>query len=522
MFAPEIDQGPPTVGQREREAGDVRRRDSGATAGSRRSTPGSTGRPSSRKDDAVTGTPAPASHPVVPTQSTGPAGSAAAELVAAAAGPVPLPRADGMLLAADGLDPVRALAQRLRAVGVLGVAAPIVSQARPAGISLLSVLGVLTNELANEWRSAAEALPVLHPDRLQLHSAAALLKQGASAADRCAVGQVDGLSVARGVALREAVQAPDDGRTLDEGNVLLDLTWAVLHDLRRYATADHALEPEAEPQVREYPALVHAVTDLDVDDGTRLPIVLDVAATAGALVGLLAPWLPIARVDPVARIDLVMNAVSSLARRHQDHAWWLAMTEVSRAAASLGVASTFAVAAHAGTPAQACAQVFAEQRFGRLVDESLAAVRPLVSVLSLPRPATPTRPLLVAAVAAARTGQPAQAVPEPPLPSPSQQARAAAERAAAERVATQQAFVERAWSTRAAARASNGTAASGLSSPDDGAAGPPAPDRLPPDRLPPDRPAARAVPTIAQVRVDLGEAEVPTRRSIWDTLMGPR
>ena len=489
-------------------------------------------------------------------------------------------------VAADpGLAAVRTLADRLRADGVVSVASPLLALARPAGVDLLNVLPVLAAELAHEWRCAADALTVLHPDRLQLLSAAALIGQGAQGS-QAPPRRVDPETLARAVVLRHAVQAPDDGRTLDEGNLLLDRTWAVLADLRRQATSGVGRETgQHDPAAAG--ASLPAETELDA--GSRLPAHLDAAAATGALIGLLAPWLPPPRVEPVSRIDGLLTAVSTLARRHQDEPWWLAMTALGTCAATVSVAGAYAVATHPGPPSAAVAQTLSDPALTAAVDDALRSAR---SVGSEPGIAAPL-------VESVRPGVVAVTAAQAPAPSPSQQARAAAERAAAERAATQQAFVERATATRAAARAtaagagvaasaaggtgsggtgsggtgsggSRGSTSGGSAAPasaardsaarasgarasgarDSGARGSgAAPDgsgsaAVAPDEVPVTPPAGPAasitmpssglpaarsapdgvttVPPIAQVQADLGETEESVQLGVWDTLMGPR
>ncbi len=465
-----------------------------------------------------------------------------------------------------GLQAVRTLADRLRADGVVSVASPLLALARPAGVDLLHVLPVLAAELAHEWRCAADALTVLHPDRLQLLSAAALIGHGAQEGGLGANAawapprRVDPETLARAVVLRHAVQAPDDGRTLDEGNLLLDRTWAVLADLRRQATGT-----ARDGAATDASAIgTGAGAEAEIDPGSRLPAHLDAAAATGALIGLLAPWLPPPRVEPVSRIDGLLTAVSTLARRHQDEPWWLAMTALGTCAATITVAGAYAVATHPGTAAAAVAQTLSDSALLALVDDALRAARSLGSEPGMAAP-------LIEAV---RPGVVAVSVapPEAPAPSPSQQARAAAERAAAERAATQQAFVERATANRAAARAtaagagstgavatptpapafSAGPAAStGTPRSTDMPASPAAGSApvvadspgahevapgstaatsvpsvtipsagLPSARSAPD--GASVVPPIAQVRADLGETDETVQLGVWDTLMGPR
>lgn len=159
----------------------------------------------------------------------------------------------------------RRLAERLRVLGVITVAGPELTRARPTGTDLVAVLGVLAGELAREWRTVADALPVLDGDRLQLQSAAGLLARSDAVEQPSDVGsaRVEPL-VARAVALYDAVRAPEDGRTLDEGNDLLDRTWGVLHDIRSYAAPD---APVADTVAGLVPSSVAA----PAVDLTRLP-----------------------------------------------------------------------------------------------------------------------------------------------------------------------------------------------------------------------------------------------------------
>lgn len=379
----------------------------------------------------------------------------------------------------------RTLARRLRSDGVLAVATPTLVQARPAGVDLVSALRVLLVQLADAWRGAAEALPVLDGDRLALHAASALLTQGADAAEPFTAGaeRLDRQELGRAAALRAAVLAPEDGRTLEEGNTLLDRAWAVLTDVRRHAAGDGTEETVAAPRSS---AVVPSAAHVDAEDARRLPPSLQESAATGALVGLLLPWLPPARLDPLARVDSLLNAVSVLARCHQDDAWWLTMTTVGRCTSQVAVAVAHAVATSQAPSDRATAGVLAEPAVARLVDEALAAAASLA-------PEAATTP--AEGIGVPRAG----GVPLPPQPSPSQQARAAAERAAAERAANQQAWMERMR-----------TKVMGAGAPDAGAATPPETVTLPPSQPGPQR------------ERDGADSDEPIHLGIWDTLMGPR
>ena len=93
------------------------------------------------------------------------------------------------------------------------VASRAVAESRPEGVDLLGALPVLAREVAQEWQDAADCLPVLHPDRLQLRSAAALLLHGATGAEVDAVEAeaLDSAAVARAVALRAQSLPPAGG-----------------------------------------------------------------------------------------------------------------------------------------------------------------------------------------------------------------------------------------------------------------------------------------------------------------------
>jgi hypothetical protein len=310
----------------------------------------------------------------------------------------------------------RRLAERLRVLGVITVAGPELTRARPTGTDLVAVLGVLAGELAREWRTVADALPVLDGDRLQLQSAAGLLARADSAEQPPELGSVTAEPVvARAVALYDAVRAPDDGRTLDEGNDLLDRTWGVLHDIRSYAAPD---APVADTVAGLVPSSVAA----PAVDLTRLPPRLDSAAVTGALVGRLGFWLPASRKEVTPRIDDLMALVALLARSPQDEPWWYAMTTLGRNAAGVAVAAAFADAASRGSSPRQLSLLLTDQVMGGLLDQALAAAR---------------RFTLQHEVAPAVEGG------RGPQASPAQQARAAAERAAAEREETQRAFMER-------------------------------------------------------------------------------
>lgn len=401
------------------------------------------------------------------------------------------PRTEGLpegapeVPASAAAQAARALARRLRSDGVLAVAAPALGQARPAGVDLVGALRVLLLQLAQEWRAASDVLPVLDADRLQLHSASALITQGAQAAEPLTTGteRLDRQELGRAAALRAAVLAPEDGRTLEEGNVLLDRTWAVLTDVRRHAAGDAAGSVRAA-------AVVPSAAQVDADDTRRLPPSLQDIATTGALVGLLLPWLPPARLDPLARVDAVLNAVSALARCNQDDEWWFTMTTVGRCTSQVAVAVALGVATSEAPPALACAGVLAEPAVSRLVDEALAA-------------ATRLAPEAAATTPAEGIGMPrAGGVPLPPQPSPSQQARAAAERAAAERAANQQAWMERMRTKVMGAGAPEAPAAAGT------------PETV---TLPPSQPGP-----VHDTDDEDGPSDESIHLGIWDTLMGPR
>ncbi len=382
---------------------------------------------------------------------------------------------------------VRDLADQLRSQGVVVVASRALAASRPEGIDLLGALPVLTREIAQEWLDAADTLPVLDVDRLQLRSASALLGQAAvsAAADAVRIDALDGTSVARAVNLRTALASPD------EPNLLLDRTWAVLCDLRRMA-ADGS---EGGPEGPRTLAVVPSAAAVSADEARSLPPALNRAASAGALVGLLAPWLPPAHVDGLAEVDAMLNTVSAMARATHDKAWWSALTTIGRVAASLSVATAYAAAGYAGSRARAAALTLSEPALGTLVGQATKAAATVVPAGSVPEPS--------------RGDDETRSLPQA---SPSQQARAAAERAAAERRATQAAFMERAQATRAAARHE------------------PAPDAAPAAAEAAPTPQGEAplveLPSLAEVQADLGEAEADEGAEIdlgiWDTLMRPR
>ncbi len=335
----------------------------------------------------------------------------------------------------------RRLAERLRVLGVLTVAGPELTRARPTGTDLVAVLGVLAGELAREWRTVADALPVLDGDRLQLQSAAGLLARADSAEPPAEFGSDTAAPVvARAVALYDAVRAPEDGRTLDEGTDLLDRTWGVLHDIRSFAAPD---APVADTVAGLVPSSV-AAPQVDL---TALPPRLDSAAVTGALVGRLGLWLPAPREPATPRIDDLMALVALLARSPQDEPWWFAMTTLGRNAAAVAVAAAFADAAAHGPSPRQLSLLLTDQVMGGLLDQALAAARRF------------TREHEVLPAVEGGRG---------PQASPAQQARAAAERAAAEREETQRAFME-----RNAARVARGT------TPPLGIARPAASERIP-------------------------------------------
>jgi hypothetical protein len=382
-------------------------------------------------------------------------------------------------------EQVRDLAEQLRSQGVVVVASRALAAARPEGIDLLGALPVLTREIAQEWLEAADSLPVLDVDRLQVRSASALLGQAAAtaAADAIRVDALDGASVARAASLRSALRSPE------EPNLLLDRTWAVLCDLRRLAANGSGAATDGPRN----PAVVPSATVVSIDEARSLPPALNRAASAGALVGVLAPWLPSAHVDALAEVDALLNAVSAMARATHDTSWVSALTTVGRVAASLSVAAAYAAAGYAGSPARATALTLSEPALGLLVGQAAkaaAAVVPAAAVPENPRGEDEARTL--------------------PQASPSQQARAAAERAAAERRATQQAFMERAQATRAAARQEP------VAEPE-----PAAPTEVHSDLL---HTAPHGLPSLAQVQADLGEAgeDEEIDLGVWDTLMRPR
>jgi hypothetical protein len=395
----------------------------------------------------------------------------------------------------EPVDPVRQLAEQLRLQGVVVVASRALAAARPGGVDLLGALPVLARELAHEWRTASQTLPMLDADRLQTRSAAALLIQGAAVADGDAVhaDELDLPRVARAVNLRSALseESIDGERAEDRANLLLDRTWAVLCDIRAYATA--GLEGAEEPSRL---AVVPSAAEVSPDDARQLAPALHRAACAGALVGLLAPWLPPARVDGVGAVDSLLEAVSAMARAPHDRSWWSALARVGRVAASLSVACAYAAARHSGAPAEATALTLSEPALGVLVEQARSAA---MAAVRLPGAAD-------APATAGDAGEPADTRPLPQA-SPSQQARAAAERAAAERRATQQAFVERAHATRAARAAHEAAARSGSGGDDE----------------PAEPPRSVTLPPLAQVQEELGEDEVDQiSLGVWDTLMRPR
>lgn len=449
----------------------------------------------------------------------------------------------------EPLDAARELAEQLRTQGVVVVASRALTAARPNGIDLLGALGVLTAEVAHEWIEAAERLQVLDVDRLQVRSAAALLSQAAAAAggDGLPADALDPAAVARAVALRTALQsvhASAESR-LPEANPLLDRTWAVLCDLRRLAvdTGNGSAATDSATSSTP-PPVVPSAAEVDADQARALPPALHRAACAGALVGLLSPWLPPPHAEPLAAVDALLESVSAMARAGHDRAWWAAMITVGRVAASLSVAAAHAAAVgYAGAPARATALTLSEPAFDLLVSQALQSAAGVVG-----SPATGE---------GHGADEPVRGMPQA---SPSQQARAAAERAAAERRATQQAFVERANATRAAARQEPPARPAAV--PDTRpmvAVTPTLPSTVPPQSptqpaqptqpshhgeqsqpvepgesvesvtMPPPSTvtvgdaAARDVPPIAQVQADLGELEDDEiDLGVWDTLMRPR
>jgi len=417
-----------------------------------------------------------------------------------------------------GLDPARELAEQLRGQGVVVVASRALAAARPEGVDLLGALGVLTREVAQEWFEAADTLPLLDVDRLQVRSASALLSQASTAVvgDAVPSSALDVAAVARAATLRTALQsgAAQDTQT---ANQLLDRTWAVLCDLRRLVTE----QPPDTVAGGLALGVVPSAAEVDPEVARSLPPALNRAASAGALVGLLAPWLPRPHTDPLVAVDTLLHGVSSMARAVHDRAWWSAMTTVGRVSASLSVAAAYACATgYAGTDRQACALTLSEPALELLVEQAVASAR---------------------AVAGAPTEEETRVMP---AASPSQQARAAAERAAAERRATQQAFVERAQATRAArheppvAPTEPAVDQAGPAEVEEPAASGPVPAAASiPAQAPPTAPADRphresadappTVPSIAEVRAELGEAESVEETEeidigVWDTLMRPR
>ena len=129
---------------------------------------------------------------------------------------------------------------------------------------------MLTREIAQEWLDAADTLPVLDVDRLQLRSASALLGQAAvsAAADAVRIDALDGTSVARAVNLRTALASPD------EPNLLLDRTWAVLCDLRRMA-ADGSEGGTEGPRTL---TVVPSAAAVSADEARSLPPTLNMTA----------------------------------------------------------------------------------------------------------------------------------------------------------------------------------------------------------------------------------------------------
>ncbi len=432
-------------------------------------------------------------------------------------------------------DPARDLAEQLRDQGVVMVASRALADSRPDGVDLLGAMSVLTHQVALEWLEASDRLPVLDPDRLQLRSASALLAQAATAAggDGVRLDALDLGVVARAVSLRHALQTGPEDRSVADANALLDRTWAVLCDLRRLA-AGGLDASDAQVVMHVVPSAAQA----DPATARDLPAALHRAACAGALVGLLTPWLPPPRPDTVAAVDALLHTVSAMARAGHDVEWWAAMATVGRVAASLSVAAGYASASgYAGSPARACAQTLTEPALAQLLDQAREAGVEIVGD----------------AVPAEEDDDRAAA----PQASPSQQARAAAERAAAERRATQQAFVERAHATRAAARQDQVPPPRTPGRPPSGEVAPPAEHRdavdphgagdpagagstadlvvcdptasaAAPHPSPQDPPAGPVLPSLAQVRADLGELEEDEDEpqeinlGVWDTLMRPR
>lgn len=427
------------------------------------------------------------------------------------------------------VNATRELAEQLRTQGVVVVASRALTAARPSGVDLLGALGVLTAEVAHEWVEAAETLQILDVDRLQVRSAAALLSQAAATAggDGLPTDALDPTAVARAVALRTTLQSAHASAEsgLPEANSLLDRTWAVLCDLRRLAAAGgHGpAAPDSTAPITP-PAVVPSAAEVDADQARALPPALHRAACAGALVGLLSPWLPPPSTEPLAAVDALLESVSALARAGHDTAWWAAMITVGRVAASVSVAAAHASAVgYAGAPARATALTLSEPAFDLLVSQALHSAASVVG-----------SPTLVEGSA----DEPVRGMPQA---SPSQQARAAAERAAAERRATQQAFVERANATRAAAR-QDGTVRP-FPVPDTRPMAPVSPSTKPLAAVEPMEPvepvepvepasglpvtlpeaAAPDVPPLAQVQADLGELEDDEiDLGVWDTLMRPR
>ena len=327
---------------------------------------------------------------------------------------------------------VRDLAERLRGQGVVLVASRSLTNTRSEGLDLLGALPVLARELAELWRDAADTLPVLDVDRLQLRSAAAVLMQGAVYAEQDGerIRPLDAQALARAVSLRQDLQgppAPGADADADVANTLLDRTWAVLCDLRRLA-ADGSDADE----IGEQPAVVPSATRVDAGaEDARLGPALHRAACAGALVGLLAPWLGPVRSGALAQVDALLEGVSTIARRPHDHDWWVALITAGRVAASLSVAGAHAAARYAGAPKDVLALTLSEPALSLLHDQALATLTKVIG-----------------SAGTEEAGVPAE--PGAPQASPSQQARAAAERAAAERRATQQASMERQQAMRAA------------------------------------------------------------------------
>ncbi len=425
------------------------------------------------------------------------------------------------------------LADRLRSQGVVVVAGQALAGSRPEGVDLLGALPVLASELAAEWRDAADWLPMLSPNRLQLRSAAAVLTHAAvtAEADAVAAPALDLAAVARAAALRAGLRPPEatdsahpDSGQSTEATAALDRTWAVLCDLRALLSGG--------PLDSRSLSVVPSAAVVAPEQGRALGPALHRAACAGALVGLLGAWLPPSRPDPVATADQMLEAVSSLARRPEDQAWWAALVTLGRVAASLSVAAHFAVARHSGPGPEAAALVVSEPALAEFVDQALAAVRG-----SSDGGAEPVTP----ATDPPTTDRPSM----PPQASPSQQARAAAERAAAERRATQQAFMERAQATRAARAArpdAASTAEPAVLRPDVVAMAPtgqgraePEPEQeetgpgtSPPDSLGPDSlgPDSLGPDPLGPDPLGAGPLEptqeIELRPWVWDTLMRPR